>query len=248
MKATLLGLPTNPLCIPLKYCLLSLVFDYKGLLGLKLQFALKGSSLPRQYMLMACKYHKPTHLHFQTCCKDQSRLVHIHKHLLAKQTNKIIVKTSKFHLIEALKKGNVFHNVPSSSKEILFQEVSSRMDLPKTIKVCLTEQLLQRENISSTGIGNGFAIPHPKTPLGVQINQTVVGTFFLQSPLNFNAPDGLQVTVVFVLLSKDSAHHLQLLSQLVRLLGNASVNELLDQSPSLEILIAKFEKTLEETT
>jgi Predicted site-specific integrase-resolvase len=50
----------------------------------------------------------------------ESKHIHIHKHLLAKQTNKIIVKTSKFHLIEALKKGNVFHNVPSSSKEILF--------------------------------------------------------------------------------------------------------------------------------
>ena len=178
----------------------------------------------------------------------ESKHIHIHKHLLAKRNNKIIVKTSKFQLIEALKKGNVFHDVPSASKEILFQEVSLRMDLPKPIKVCLTEQLLQRENISSTGIGNGFAIPHPKTPLGDQINQTVVGTFFLQSPLNFNAPDGLQVTVVFVLLSKDSVHHLQLLSQLVRLLGNSSVNELLNQSPSLEILVDKFEKTLEETT
>ena len=141
----------------------------------------------------------------------ESKHIHIHKHLLAKRNNIIIVKTSKFQLIEALKKGNVFHDVPSASKEILFQEVSLRMDLPKPIKVCLTEQLLQRENISSTGIGNGFAIPHPKTPLGDQINQTVVGTFFLQSPLNFNAPDGLQVTVVFVLLSKDSVHHLQLL-------------------------------------
>ena len=51
------------------------------------------------------------------------------------------------------------------------------MDLPQSVKVCLTEQLLQREEISSTGIGNGFAIPHPKNPLGQQINQSVVGTF-----------------------------------------------------------------------
>ena len=120
------------------------------------------------------------------------------------------------------------------------------MDLPKTIKVGLTEQLLQRENISSTGIGKGFAIPHPKTPLGEQINHSVVGTFFLQSPLDFNAPDGLNVTVVFSLLSKDSVQHLQLLSQLVRLLSNSNVNDILTPPPSLEILIAKFKKTLEE--
>ena len=105
----------------------------------------------------------------------------------------------------------MFHDVPSASIEILFDEVSSRLDLPQSVKICLTEQLLQREKISSTGIGKGFAIPHPKTPLGQQINQSVVGTFCLQSPLNFNAPDGLPVKVVFVLLSKDSVHHLQLL-------------------------------------
>ena len=142
----------------------------------------------------------------------------------------------------------MFHDVPSASIEILFQEVSSRMDLPQPVKVCLTEQLLQREEISSTGIGKGFAIPHPKTPLGQQINQSVVGTFYLHSPLDFNAPDGLPVTLIFVLLSTDSVHHLQLLSQLVRLIGNSFVNDMLNRSPTLEILVAQFEKKLSEKT
>ena len=178
----------------------------------------------------------------------ESKHIHIHEHLLDRQKNKKEAKPSKFQLIEALKTGNVFNDVPSASIEILFQEVSSRMDLPQPVKVSLTEQLLQREKISSTGIGNGFAIPHPKTPLGQQINQPIVGTFFLQKPLNFKAPDGLPVTAVFVLLSTDSYHHLQLLSQLVRLLGNSIVNDMLNRSPSLEILVAQFEKTLAETT
>ena len=177
----------------------------------------------------------------------ESKHIHIHEHLLDRQKNKK-EKPSKFQIIEALKTGNVFHDVPSASIEILFQEVSSRMDLPQSVKVCLTEQLLQREKISSTGIGKGFAIPHPKTPLGQQINQSVVGTYYLHSPLDFKAPDGLPVTVVFVLLSTDSVHHLQLLSQLVRLLANSSVNDMLNRSPSLEILVAQFEKTLAETT
>ena len=178
----------------------------------------------------------------------ESKHIHIHEHFLERQKNKKEVKPSKFQLIEALKTGNVFNDVPSASIEILFQEVSSRMDLPQPVKVSLTEQLLQREKISSTGIGNGFAIPHPKTPLGQQINQSIVGTFFLQSPLDFKAPDGLPVTAVFVLLSTDSIHHLQLLSQLVRLLGSSIVNDILNRSPSLKILVDQFEKTLAETT
>ena len=178
----------------------------------------------------------------------ESKHIHLHEHFLERQKNKKDVKPSKFQLIEALKTGKVFHDVPSESIEILFQEITSRMDLPQSVQVCLTEQLLQREKISSTGVGKGFAIPHPKTPLGQQINQSVVGTFYLHSPLDFNAPDGLPITVVFVLLSTDSVHHLQLLSQLVRLLGDSCVNEILNRSPSLEILIAQFEKTLAETT
>jgi len=178
----------------------------------------------------------------------ESKHIHIHEHFLERQKNKNGVKPSKSQLIEALKTGKVFHDVPSASIDILFQEVSSRMDLPPSVKFCLAEQLLQREKISSTGIGQGFAIPHPKTPLGQQINQSVVSTFYLQSPLDFNAPDGLPVTVVFVLLSTDSVHHLQLLSQLVRLLGNSSLSEMLNHSPSLEILVAQFEKTLAKTT
>ena len=75
-----------------------------------------------------------------------------------------------------------------------------------------------------------------------------MGTFFLHSPLDFNAPDGLPVTLNFVLLSTDSDHHLQLLSQLVRLIGNSFVNDMLNRSPTLEILVAQFEKTLAEKT
>jgi len=178
----------------------------------------------------------------------ESKHIHIHEHFLEREKSKKGNKPSKYQLIEALKTGKVFHDVPSESIEILFQEISSRMDLPKPVKVSLTDQLLQREKISSTGIGKGFAIPHPKTPLGQQINQSVVGTFYLHSPLDFNAPDGLPVTIVFALLSKDSVHHLQLLSQLVRMIGNSNINDMLNRSPSLEILVAQFEKTLAETT
>ena len=174
--------------------------------------------------------------------------IHIHKHILESKENNNEVESSNFQLLEALQSGNVFHDVPSATIEVLFQEVSSRMNLPNNVKSCLSEQLVQRENISSTGIGNGFAIPHPKTPLGQQIKQSTVGTFFLQTPLDFDAPDDLPVKVVFVLLSTDSIQHLQLLSQLVRLLGYSSVNHMLNHSPSLEILVDKFEITLAETT
>ena len=91
------------------------------------------------------------------------------------------------------------------------------------------------------------SIPHPKAPLGAEITHSRVGTFFLETPLDFKAPDGLPVFVVFVLLSADSFHHLHLLSQLARFLNNTEINDFLKHSPSLENLIDQFQKTLAET-
>ena len=152
------------------------------------------------------------------------------------------------HLIEALKAGNVCQTVPSDSLEELFQEVAERMDLPQPITVSLAEQLMQREQLSSTGIGKGIAIPHPSITPGKQITQSMVGIFFLETPLDFKAPDGVPVFVVFVLLSADSFHHLQLLSQMAHFLSHPKMNDFLKHSPSLDNIVDQFQKTLAETT
>ena len=177
----------------------------------------------------------------------ESKHIHLKKHSL--RESKYIQKgiATQSPLIEALETGNVFHTVPSGSQEILFSEISACMKLPRQIKETLAEQLMQRELLSSTGIGNGIAVPHPKTPLGQQLKKSMVGTFFLEKPLDFKAPDGLPVFVVFVLLSADSFHHLHLLSQLARFLNNTEINDFLKHSPSLENLVEQFQKNLAET-
>ena len=177
----------------------------------------------------------------------ESKHIHLKKHSL--RESKYIQKgiATQSPLIEALETGNVFHTVPSGSQEILFSEISACMKLPRQIKETLAEQLMQRELLSSTGIGNGIAVPHPKTPLGQQLKKSMVGTFFLEKPLDFKAPDGMPVFVVFVLLSADSFHHLHLLSQLARFLNNTEVNDFLKHSPTLENLVEQFQKNLAET-
>ena len=173
-----------------------------------------------------------------------SKHIHLEEH--KRRSPKSKEQVSQSRLIEALKAGNVFHAVPSSSIESLFQQVSVQMDLPQPIGDSLAELLLQREHLSSTGIGNGIAIPHCKTPLGKQINKSMVGTFFLENSLDFMAPDGLPVFVVFVLLSVDSFHHLQLISQLARILSQSQMIDFLNNSPSLDNLVEQFQKTLAE--
>ncbi|SVC33974.1 uncharacterized protein METZ01_LOCUS286828 [marine metagenome] len=176
----------------------------------------------------------------------KSKHIHLEEHTRTNREKNELASQSR--LIEALKAGNVYQAVPSGSLEELFQEVALRMDLPQPITESLAEQLMQREQLSSTGIGKGVAIPHPSITLGQQITQSMVGTFFLETPLDFKSPDGLPVFAIFVLLSADSFHHLQLLSQMARFLCHTKMNDFLKHSPSLENLIDQFQKTLAETT
>ncbi|HHZ79089.1 MAG TPA: helix-turn-helix domain-containing protein [Deltaproteobacteria bacterium] len=175
----------------------------------------------------------------------KSKHIHLEEH--TRQAGKNNEQVSQSRLIEALKAGNVFQAVPSGSLESLFEEVAVRMALPQPTGDSLSDILLQREHLSSTGIGNGIAIPHSKTPLGKQISQSMVATFFLEKPMDFNAPDRLPVFVLFVLLSVDSFHHLLLLSQLARILSQPQMNDFLKNSPSSENLIEQFQKALAET-
>ena len=177
----------------------------------------------------------------------ESKHIHLEKHSLRKSKKKQKASATQSPLVEAFEAGNVFHAVPSGSMETLFGEIPSCMNLPRQLKETLAEQLMQRELLSSTAIGNGIAVPHPKTPLGQQLKKSMVGTFFLEKPLDFKAPDGLPVFVVFVLLSADSFHHLHLLSQLARFLNNIEVNDFLKHSPTLENLVDQFQKNLAET-
>ena len=64
--------------------------------------------------------------------------------------------------------------------------------------------LLKREELGSTGIGRGVAIPHARLP----DLQRPYGLFAkLKAPVEFDAIDGQAVDVVFVLLLPAAAEH-----------------------------------------
>ena len=66
----------------------------------------------------------------------------------------------------------------------------------------ITERLLDRERLGSTGFGSGVAIPHGK----IEGLDHVVGLFAkLASPIDFAAIDDMPVDLVFLLLSPPDA-------------------------------------------
>ncbi len=88
----------------------------------------------------------------------------------------------------------------------------------------IVESLLARERLGSTGLGHGVAVPHARIsglsgPLGAFLR--------LATPLPFEAPDAVPVSLVFVLLVPEQAteRHLQILAQIAEMLSDGQVRE-----------------------
>lgn len=81
------------------------------------------------------------------------------------------------------------------------------------------DALLERERLGSTGLGQGVALPHARSPAV----DAPVGAFVqLRAPVAFDAIDDQPVDLAFGLLVPEAAteQHLQLLSGLARLFDN----------------------------
>ena len=83
----------------------------------------------------------------------------------------------------------------------------------------LFDQLMVRERLGSTGLGEGVAIPHCRL-----VGRTeAVGAFVkLDKPVDFDAPDGVPVNLIFVLVVPEHANklHLELLARLAQVFGD----------------------------
>ncbi|MFV2090707.1 MAG: PTS sugar transporter subunit IIA, partial [Pseudomonadales bacterium] len=82
----------------------------------------------------------------------------------------------------------------------------------------LFDELMNRERLGSTGLGDGVAIPHCRIPC----RQIHGACLTLANPVDYEAIDGIPVDLVFVLLvpPEENAAHLELLAELAKLFGN----------------------------
>lgn len=82
----------------------------------------------------------------------------------------------------------------------------------------LFDELMNRERLGSTGLGEGVAIPHCRIPC----EQIHAACLTLAEPVDYDAIDGEPVDLIFILLvpPEENSAHLELLSDLARLYGS----------------------------
>ncbi len=108
--------------------------------------------------------------------------------------------------------------VTGSSKKRVLENVSQLIskDIPALDYGTLFKNLIAREKLGSTAIGQGIAIPHCRMSMCEQVTGALIR---LQEPVDFEAADEQLVDLLFVLLVPEQAcdEHLQTLAELARL-------------------------------
>ncbi|WP_164505057.1 PTS sugar transporter subunit IIA [Companilactobacillus hulinensis] len=102
------------------------------------------------------------------------------------------------------------------------------------------DSVLEREKTGTTGIGGGIAIPHGKSK---SVKESSVAFAKLSKPVKWNALDGKDVSIIFMLsIPAESAsnEHLKLLSLLAQSLMDDDVIEALDKATTKDDIINIF--------
>ena len=108
--------------------------------------------------------------------------------------------------------------LPAKTTEDMFETLAARIakKVPGLASESIVEVLTKRESQGSTGLGNSVAVPH-----GVfeDLSETTLAVCTVPGGILFEAPDGLPVRIVFVLLgaAEDQADHLELLARIARI-------------------------------
>lgn len=112
----------------------------------------------------------------------------------------------------------------SGKKQALQELAAHAARLTALPENAIYEALLQRERLGSTGIGDGIAIPHGKIAGLTRIFGLVAR---LEKPIDFEALDGQQTDVLFLLLAPEGAgaDHLKALARVARVLREPGLIE-----------------------
>ena len=99
------------------------------------------------------------------------------------------------------------------------------------------DQVLEREKLGSTGVGEGVAIPHARIE---GLTRPVGGFARLMEPADFDAIDERGADLIFMLLAPTDAgaEHLQALARTARVFRQESVRAALRQAHTSDAVLA----------
>lgn len=146
-------------------------------------------------------------------------------------------------ITELLKRDTVIMNLTASNKEAVIDELVEKLNGANRLnsKAEFKEAILKRESQSTTGIGEGIAIPHAKTKA---VKQPAICFGRSVSGINYESLDGQLAHLFFMIAASEGANntHLETLSRLSTLLMDEGFRKQLLEAKDEEELLRLFDE------
>ncbi len=129
-------------------------------------------------------------------------------------------------LIDVLDIDRIKIPLTASNKTEAIQELLSLFTDQKLVKDyrAVLEAVLEREKIMSTGVGNGVAIPHCKSPFSPAF---AIALGIQPSGVDFQSLDNKPAYIIFLLIGPEDkpGTHIRLLSRISRIVSKEEVRD-----------------------
>jgi PTS system nitrogen regulatory IIA component len=144
-------------------------------------------------------------------------------------------------LDQVLSAERVYTGAFGVSKKRVLQSLAERLaaSLDGVGEVDLFDQLIARERLGSTGLGQGIAVPHCRL---AQIERPIAALAKLDEAVDFESPDRKPVDLLFVLVVPEAAtdDHLNLLAAVVERFNDSALVKSLRQASDSQTLYQQF--------
>ena len=146
-------------------------------------------------------------------------------------------------LSELLSPATIILELKSGDRESVLAELVNQIpqlaDRPDA-RQTLLRALHEREQLYSTGIGDGIALPHSRNALVGLVDQPVMVFGRHKKGIPYDAIDGIPARLFFLLIAPTVTQHLAILARLGRLFRDGKLRKNLLSVDSAEKVIAQI--------
>jgi fructose-specific phosphotransferase system IIA component len=146
-------------------------------------------------------------------------------------------------LIDLISEDIVRVPIESTAKEETISELIDVLVKAGKVKdrAKIMEAVLKRENLGSTGLENGIAVPHAKTE---EVSELMLAIGISFKGVDFNAVDGKPSKVFFLMLASPdkSGPHIEALAEIARITRSEAFCRLLKAASSAKEVVDLFKE------
>lgn len=144
-------------------------------------------------------------------------------------------------LADAVRQGGVATSVPGVNRKEVLEQIINSLPIDGSVdRETLLELVLAREDVGSTEVGKGIAVPHPRYPMIIPGCAALVRICYLDHPLPPNG-SGAPIDVMFLSICPTVHIHLQMLAKITNMLSSVDFLRLLAARADAETLIKAIE-------